>query len=204
MKIPYLGIHLKTINTFYHEVGHAVAALIFNGEIYHIKLNINNSGEALTSTKGWFAKFFVAISGYIFPLFLAMVLLVLVYYRHLYWAFYGLFVLAVSSTILWIRNSYGYIWSIGYIFVFSCFLYFKSIDLIKILVAFNLGALLVENIFATVTLIKIGFKNPKQAGDAYNLKQYTFIPTFFWCIFFFLMSTIVLVASLFCANKLIL
>jgi hypothetical protein len=49
MKIKTVGNPFKSINTLYHECGHAIAALITNGEIYHIKLNSNTSGEALTS-----------------------------------------------------------------------------------------------------------------------------------------------------------
>ena len=197
MRIPYIGIHVRTINTFYHEIGHAVSALFCNGEIYHIKLNINNSGEALTATKGWIAKFIVSISGYYFPILIGSLILILTKNNHLMGAFYGIFILAITASIMWIRNAYGYIWCIGYVAFFSLILYIETPIFIKYFLAFNIGAMFTENIAACYTLIRIALKNPKQAGDAYQLKQYTFIPTIIWAFIFFVSSLIVMILSLF-------
>lgn len=203
MRIPYVGIHIKTINTFFHEIGHALMALVFNGEIYHIKLNINNSGEALTATKGWFAKFFVSISGYLFPLALATIILLCAKFKHLSWGFYGVFILTVSAAIMWMRNTYAYVWCLAYIALFAVLFYLKKIVFIKLFLAFNIAALLTENIAACITLIKLASKNPKQAGDAYSLKQYTLIPTMLWALFFFVISCVATIISLFYSATLV-
>jgi hypothetical protein len=203
MRVPYIGIHIKTINTFFHEIGHALMALVFNGEIYHIKLNINNSGEALTATKGWFAKFFVSISGYLFPLALSIIILVCIKYKHPMWGFYGLFILSICAAIMWIRNAYGYLWSLVFVTIFALLMYAKKLAFVKLFLAFNIAALLTENVAACITLIKLASKNPKQAGDAYSLKQYTFIPTIMWALFFLLMSCIAIIISLFYSNTLV-
>jgi len=197
MRLPYIGIHIKTINTFFHEIGHAMMALAFNGEIYHIKLNINNSGEALTATKGWFAKFFVSISGYLFPIFISIIVLLCAKYKHIMWGFYGLFIISICAAIMWIRNTYGYVWCMFYVALFLIIFFFKKALFIKIFLAFNVAALLTENIAACITLLKLAAKNPKQAGDAYTLKQYTFIPTVLWAFFFLLISCFAIIVSLF-------
>ena len=197
MKLPYVGIHIKTINTFFHEIGHAIMALVFNGEIYHIKLNINNSGEALTATRGWIPKFLVSISGYLFPLFLSMITLLCAKYNHLMWGFYGLFILSIYATIMWIRNTYGYIWCLIYLGIFSALLFINKIQFIKIFLAFNVAALITENINACITLLKITFKNPRQAGDAHMLKKYTYIPTIVWSLFFLLTSIVTAIFTIY-------
>jgi hypothetical protein len=112
-------------------------------------------------------------------------------------AFYGIFILAITASIMWIRNTYGYIWCIGYVAFFSLILYIETPIFIKYFLAFNIGAMFTENIAACHTLIRIALKNPKQAGDAYQLKQYTFIPTIIWAFIFFVSSLIVMILSLF-------
>ena len=202
MRIKYVGNVIKGINTLFHESGHAIAALLSNGEIYHIKLNVNTSGEALTSTKGWFAKFFVSISGYLFPLFICACFIIINKYFNIKYSLYVLLAISLTATIMWVRNTYGYIWSLIYLSLNGLIVYEDNIVLIKVWIAFNICALAVENLMATIYLSKLAFNQHKLAGDAYSLKQATFLPTAFWAIFFLLLSVIAIISIIFLEHTL--
>jgi len=196
MNLPYVGIHLKTINTFFHELGHALASLLSAGEIHHIKLNLNNSGEALTANKEWFSKFFVSISGYLFPLVLAIFLALFIHYHKTIIAVYSLVSISVAATIMWIRNTYGYVWCLLFIVLQSAIIYFDNLVFQKYFLIVVMQALLAENVNATITLLKLAYRNPKQAGDASSLKQLTLVPAILWSLLFIMASVITILLGL--------
>jgi hypothetical protein len=202
MKIKTVGNLFKSINTLYHECGHAIAALITNGEIYHIKLNSNTSGEALTSTKGWFAKVLVAISGYLFPLVICLVIICLNKYYNQKYSNYALLTISLTASIMWIRNSFGYIWSLGYIIVGILPFFLHQHYFLKTWLMLNVSCIIIENVTASFYLLKLSIKSPKQAGDASTLQQATFVPAVIWSLFFLIVSSIFMVLVLFAEQSL--
>lgn len=60
-QVPYLGVPLKWLETYFHEISHGLAALATGGEIVGISLHFDGSGVC-TSQGGWPPA--VAFAGY--------------------------------------------------------------------------------------------------------------------------------------------
>jgi hypothetical protein len=202
MRVKYVGNLFKSINTLFHESGHAIAALITHGEIYHIKLNANTSGEALTSSKGWFAKILISISGYLFPLMVCFIIVGIDRYSSLKYSNYFILTLSLTASIMWIRNSFGYIWSLSYVALALIPILYHNNSVLKFWLMLNLSCIMVENITATVYLLKLSIKTPKQAGDAAALQQATYLPAVIWSSLFLMVSILGLIIILFMEHTL--
>jgi len=197
LKIPFIGKYFKVVDTLIHETGHAVVALLTNGEVVSIELFSDTSGITKTKTKGFFSRFFVAISGYFFSSAVAYLFLYMVKNNNSYWiVFYILSSISIINLILWVRNIYGIMWII--IFNILIFIIFKyaSHDLQYIFSVIISSILLLESVSSSFTILKMSFKNPSLSGDAKILNTSTKIHPFFWGIFFFLQSIFFLYISI--------
>lgn len=187
-KIPVMGKYLRMVNTIIHEICHIVIATVTGGKGHRIALNRDTSGLAITSSSSWFSRIFTAYAGYTGASLTALLLFYLLH-RGQYMAVLSLFlVLSIVATVLWIRNGYGLLWS-GSFIVLMWLLVDNNLYELSLHISYLLASvLLVESITSAAHIMMVSIIRPKDAGDATNLQQATFIPAAIWGILFFVQA----------------
>lgn len=180
LKIPYIRNYFKTLNTMFHENGHALAAILLSGEVIEINLNSNTSGSALTKTKSRFRAVVVTFSGYPLAIIAATGLLWLWASGNAKTGFFILVSLAIINLIFFVRNTFGIFWLI----TFSILSYLAAMHIPAIFSgAFFLFIGLIgfaEAIFSTAEIALLAFTNSKKAGDMSILAKLTGLNAQFW------------------------
>lgn len=102
--IPYIRHPFRTIETFFHELSHGLAAILTFGKIHRIKLNFDGSGEC--STIGG-SRHIILLSGYAG----ASAFGFLIYYigtqiqlNQAETFLYSMLILFIFTTLMWVRN----------------------------------------------------------------------------------------------------
>jgi hypothetical protein len=184
----------RNLDTMVHEFGHAVATLALSGKVMYIELYADHSGVTLsTITKSW-SLIPISLSGYVTASLFAW---------FLFWAYskgkqkLGLIVttvIAVLSLVLFVRNSFGVMWLLGFIALTVVIMLFAPRwlrDFYYLLLAF---LCLEESVFGPLSLAVYAWMDASAAGDATNLSRYTFLPAIVWALLF-------TVFSLWCAKR---
>ncbi|MFN4234687.1 MAG: M50 family metallopeptidase [Bacteroidia bacterium] len=184
-RVPYIGKFLRVFNTLLHESGHAIIALITNGEVERIDLYADTSGQALTKSQNTFLNFLVVISGYPIASIAAWALFILLSRHQFYFIIYFIIGLMLLNLVLWVRNSYGIIWLLLCITGLSSLIYFKNEILMEYVLLIICAAALSESVYSAWVVFYLSIKMPKSSGDAFLLSKMTYIPSFFWGILFF-------------------
>jgi hypothetical protein len=183
LRYKYSGFIFRPLNTLFHETGHALITLLFSGKVVRINL-FHDSGVAYTMVPSWFGKFLVSLAGYPFASIAAWLQFYFYSKGMHYTCLYIYLAVAIINVLVWVRNSYGIIWLLLFIAVNSSAIYFKNEEFICMsLFIFN-SILLLQSVWTALYLFYVCIDNPKQAGDAANLKNMTFIPAIIWCVFF--------------------
>jgi hypothetical protein len=178
------GVIFRVYNTFFHELGHGIMSLATSGNIHKIELFSNAGGVAVTSNKAWISKLLVSIAGY--PLATVVGWLMLTQmntFNQLYLA-YGILGIYCMSLILWVRNKYGIVWLLCNILLVGSAIYFEQHQWAKVYFFIVGSFILFESIWSCLVILYISAENPKEAGDAKNLRDLTYIPAVFWAIIF--------------------
>lgn len=183
-RIPYIGKYLRVVNTLVHESGHAFAALITSGEVYTVELFSDTSGTAVTKTKGKFSQFLVAIAGYPFGSAFSFLLFYIISRGEYRIVLYILACFAILNLIFYVRNTYGIFWLITFTAIIFIVNFYGGEFFQYAFTAWLSGIMLFEALYSSVELVIIANKRSKSAGDAYNLKQLTGIPTMIWALLF--------------------
>jgi len=183
-RIPYVGKYLRVVNTLIHESGHAFAALITSGEVYTVELFSDTSGTAVTKTKGKFSQFLVAIAGYPFGSAFSFLLFYIISRGEYRIVLYILACFALLNLMFYVRNTYGIFWLITFTAIIFIVNFYGGEFLQYAFTAWLSGIMLFEALYSSVELVIIAYKKSKSAGDAYNLKQLTGIPTMIWALLF--------------------
>ena len=183
-RIPVLGIYLRVVNTAIHEVGHALTALILRGEVYRIELFSDTSGTATTRSKNRFTAFLVSLSGYLFSSAMAYVLFWLIHLNKEYDIVLGLTILFASILILYVRNTFGVLWLLGFIALNGWFLYLKNDTLIIYTAYCYALVVLVDSVISAAVVFYASITQPSKSGDCNNLQKNAFLPAFFWGLIF--------------------
>lgn len=186
--LPLIGNYFALANTLIHEVCHLVFCILTNGKPNKISLQPDASGVAITESASWFARIIVSYAGYTGSSLAAVGLFYALskgYYEFIFYFFMGL---SVISLLFWVRNFYGVIWTISFISLFA-FTIYKEIDFLIVHLSIFLSCIvLVQSIFTAFIILKLSFKQRKNAGDATNLAKATFIPAIIWGAVFFAQS----------------
>jgi len=183
-RIPYLGAFFRVTNTMIHEFGHASMALILKGEVVRINLFSDTSGNALTKVNGKLSIFLVSFSGYPFSSIIAFFIFYLINNNFTIFAIIIFMGIGLISLILFVRNSYGIIWLLFFLVVSGIILQQNTLKILYFWSVFNGALLLIDSIMSSFILLKISIQNPNGAGDAYNLKKITHLPSWFWAFIF--------------------
>ncbi|HRG58969.1 MAG TPA: M50 family metallopeptidase [Bacteroidia bacterium] len=180
--IPIIGKFINVLNTMVHESGHAVVALLTGGGVMNIKLSADTSGAAQTKSKYWIGKVLTSIAGYPISALTAWLLFWLIQVHKTKYVYYLLISLILINLILWVRNTFGIIWLIV-MGSLCAIIYLYCNDLVQYYFAsFCAAVILFQSLYSTFTLLFIAIKTPAKAGDAKNLKEFTYIPTAIWAL----------------------
>ncbi len=187
---------LKIFAVFLHELGHSVMAVIFGNGIRGFRINLDESGYALTLPKSEFSAFLIANGGYLGSVLFALMIL-------------GLkrtavkkYILGASAILLLgVSIAYGHsIFTIIYAAIFAgivLLLYMLHNDKVNDWVIDILGicsaAYAVYDTFVDTILLQInlrlqwfrGWKPEQPLTDAVQLQKMTGIPAVVWGIIWF-------------------
>ncbi|MCQ2286037.1 MAG: M50 family metallopeptidase, partial [Bacteroidales bacterium] len=111
-RIPFLGKFFNIINTELHELGHALMALLFQGEVHKIEIFGDSSGVTTTRMKTRAGNILVALAGYPFASGMAFFSFYLLDKNLQTQYIIGLTLLFVMVCVLFVRNKYGWLWVI--------------------------------------------------------------------------------------------
>lgn len=183
-RIPLIGKFFNIINTIFHELGHALMTLVFEGNVRKIEIFSDTSGATTTQCKSKIGTFFIAISGYPFAAICsygAFKMITAGYPNAFIWI---LCILLFFILIFWVRNFYGILWILlfcalnGYLFYLNEFQY---IELAGMIYATFMA---VESVVSSLVILFLSIARSQNAGDATILKKITGIPAFIWGICF--------------------
>ena len=176
LRVPRLNSYLRTINTMLHESGHALAAILLNGEAIEIKLNSNTSGSALTRTPSKVKAFWVSFAGYPFAALASLLLIALAHQKDYRTGFLILTSVAIINLIVFVRNSYGIFWLITFSLVLFLINGFLTPDIALVLFRFICLIAFIEGITTTLGIVARGLTNRKKAGDITTMEKLSGIP----------------------------
>lgn len=184
-KIPFIGKFFNIINTLIHEFGHALFALIFDGQVLKIQIFADTSGATLSKGNSRFANILVSLAGYTFSsltAFFCFYLLAAGYHNAI---IIGLSILFLFMLLFWIRNIYGILWVIIFLIINTLLLfYFQNEIYLQIAAVFYSLMILLESFWSPWVLLFLSIKDSQHAGDATNLQNFTHLPAVVWALFF--------------------
>lgn len=182
--IPVVGKFFNVINTILHELGHALAALLFQGEVRKIEIFGDTSGVTTTKVNSKFASIVVSLSGYPFSSCAALLSFFLLN-RNLQTAYLiGLSLLFFFIMVLFVRNRYGWFWILAFCALNAAVIHYGNSTIIDIITLFYATTITTESVASTFVILYYAVTAPQQAGDAANLKKSTGIPAFIWALLF--------------------
>ncbi len=195
LRIPTIGRYFRVVNTLFHESGHALIALFTSGSVERIDLFADTSGACVYRSRYWLSRLLVNLAGYPASSAAAWLMCYALHYNHTQWLLYGLAGLCVLNLLLWVRNRYGIYWLLSFLVLLAICFYLDNAA-VNFYFLFLVAALnLVESVYSAWVLLYLSFSDPRHSGDARNLRQLTFIPSFFWALFFVVQALLVAVLT---------
>lgn len=178
----------RNLDTMVHEFGHAVATLALSGKVMYIELYRDHSGVTYSSmTKSW-AVIPVSLAGYMTASLFAWFLFSAYARGKQKLGLQVMTALSALSLVLFVRNSFGVSFLLGFILMTVLALALAPRwlrDFYYLLLAF---LCLEESVFGPGSLIVYALQNSRSAGDASNLANHTGIPAIVWAIGFTLFA----------------
>lgn len=186
-RIPYAGIFFRTLNTLFHELGHALAAYLTSGKVLRIDLFSDTSGSTITQSGNKREQMFIALSGYFFTSFVFLLFLLLIRWQ---WE-YVLNLLIVASFIVsllfYVKNTFGVIWLISMLGAYFSLYYWVPQYSWMVVYVFT-GVLWWESVYSSFIIFILSVRIGDNAGDAGNLSKLSSIPSPFWGTLFIAQS----------------
>lgn len=183
-RIPVVGKFFNIINTGLHELGHALMALLLDGEVHKIELFKDTSGTTVTQTKHKWESVLVSLAGYPFAASAGWLSFYLIQHEAATGLLIGLTVLFVIMLLFWIRNWYGLLWVFLFCLINAFLIYYNHVEYIKYAALFYAVMILTESVVSSFVLLVLSFKDSSKAGDATNLENVTHIPAAIWSLLF--------------------
>jgi len=185
--IPFIGKYMAVANTIIHEASHCLMALLFSGKVHSMSLFSDTSGEARVSPRNWLSRILISYAGYTGSSFAAIGL-----YFALSKGKYEIILISYITLMIvclfWIRNLFGFIWTITFVCIIG-FIVYKDLSVLILHVSFLLSAIvLAQSVSSAFVVLKLSFIDNKNAGDATNLANTTFLPAQLWGLLFFVQS----------------
>lgn len=178
----------RNVNTLVHELSHAAAALLLQGNVMEIHLYADQSGVTLTRySEGWML-IPIGLAGYVGASLFAMLLFDLYRRWRLGTGLMFIVIIAVLALVLFVRNGYGIAWCAGFSVVTALIAWLAPRWLQKgyyLLIAF---LCLVESVVSSIVILYLSVTSSSTAGDAASLSQATMLPAAVWGLFFTIFS----------------
>lgn len=182
--IPVVGKFFNIINTAIHELGHALMALVTNGEVMKIRLLKDTSGTTTTKSKNKFSAILVSLAGYPFAASVAWLCFYLISKEVCSAMLIALSLLFLVMLVLWIRNWYGALWVLLFCTLNGFLIYYGNPQYIFWAALFYAVVMLAESVHSALVLLYISIISPHEAGDAANLMAASGIPSVVWSLLF--------------------
>ena len=190
---------LKLFAVFLHELGHTLMAAVFGYGIKGLRINLDESGYALTLPKDNFSAFMIANGGYLGSVFFALLILLLKR------TFFKKFLLGTAAILLLVVSiAYGKsAFTIIYSAIFSGFvliLYMirneKLNDWVIDILGIASAAYAVYDTFVDTILLQLNlrlnwiqdWKTVQPMTDAVQLEQMTHVPAMLWGIIWLIIA----------------
>lgn len=182
-RIPYAGILLRTLNTLFHELGHAIAALFTSGKVLRIDLFTDTSGATITQSSNKREQILIALSGYFFASFIFVLFLLLIRFK--LEAILNILIIAtfILSLFFFVKNTFGIIWLIAMLGLYFVLYYLVPQYSWMAVYGFT-GVLWWESVYSSLVILLLSFRDSNAAGDASNLAKLTHLPSAFWGLIF--------------------
>lgn len=183
-KIPVIGRFFNIINTALHEFGHAIMALLLNGQVRRIELFRDSSGITTTQSDSKIKTFLISLAGYPFAVSVAYVAFYLLHHDAAQGFVIGISLLFLLMLLLWIRNAYGILWVLLFCGLNFFLISLKDPKYLNMAALFYATAILTESVSSVLVLLFLSVKSAQKAGDAANLAKITHVPAVFWSLLF--------------------
>lgn len=174
------------LGTWFHEMGHGIAALIMGGNFHSLEIYENGSGLASFSGPLYFgglSNAFVAASGPLGPTIAGTFLILLSKSaKRSRLVLLLLSIVFVISVILWVRSWFG----IGIVLLFAIILFFISIkanDNWQLYTLRFLGVQAFASLYMNIGYLFTGggtVNGQVFSSDTYVISQYLLLPYWFW------------------------
>ncbi|MBQ9254907.1 MAG: M50 family metallopeptidase [Bacteroidales bacterium] len=196
LRLYPFSLCFRPLNTLIHEFSHAFIALILGDKVKEIKINNDFSGSCTTVSKNKFKQLLVSLSGYIIPAFLGYIIIRYLYSPINYYLLYILIVINLLALILYIRSSFGIVWTLCFTTFNILVVYLPLFSEYQTYILYIYACiLLLENLSATLELLKTNISSSKKAGDSYNIQKNTHIPAIISTLFFLSFSVFMVYLS---------
>lgn len=189
-RVPVIGKYFQLFNTLIHEIGHAVAGIITFGKVHHMTLSMDTSGGASVSSRNWLTSILVTLAGYPFASGISFLFIVMIHNEQYEYIMYTMIGLAVFSTILWIRNLFGFLWLLTATAITTVVLIYGTSFAIEVYATTLVAVVFVESFMSTLELLQIVIKDKEDSGDAHNMRLKTGITEYFWAGLFIVIACV--------------
>ncbi len=199
---------LKLFAVFLHELGHSLMAVIFGYGIQGLRINLNESGYALTLPKNGFSAFMIANGGYLGSLVFALLILYLKRTPLKKFILGSIAILLLGVSIKYGESFFTILYSAifaGFVLVLYMVHNDKLNEWVIDIIGISSVAYAVYDTFVDTVLLQLnlklhiiqGWKTSQPVTDAVQLQNMTQIPAFVWGLLW-------LVISLFAVNMVLL
>lgn len=191
LHIPVVGKYIAIIHTLIHEIGHALMAILTGGRVQSIKLFANTSGEAWSrNTK--LGQIPTTLAGYPFASVMSLVLLYYLDQQEYTIIMTIIAVFVIVSFVFWIRNLYGLVWVMSFMYMLYRTLTASNPVYITHIITLLVCIIYIEAVEKALTILILSIRQPKNAGDASILRRATLIiPAPVWGLLFFLQAVVI-------------
>lgn len=203
---------LKIFTVFLHELGHSLMAVIFGNGIQGFRINLDESGYALTLPKSEFSAFIIANGGYLGSVLFALLIL------YLKRTPLKKFILgAAAILLLGVSIAYGKsVFTIIYAAIFAGFvllLYMlhneKINDWVIDIIGVASAAYAVYDTFVDTILLQLnlrlhwiqGWKTVQPLTDAVQLEKMTHVPAMIWGIIWLVIACLAIYSMITTGGK---
>ncbi len=190
------------LSTWFHEIGHSLAALLLGGEVVKIEIFYDGSGVAYhTNTSIWgnFGRALVALSGPLFPPIVGYFFISTSTTKKL--SKLMIFILSVTiifSVIFWVRNFFG----VFFLLLISLFLVYTTLtqrETFLVVVSRIIGVQAFISVYLSIGYLfsTSGIVNQSSfASDTEIVAQNLLLPNWFWGTLIIVITLILLYLAL--------
>lgn len=199
---------LKLFAVFLHELGHSLMAVIFGHGIQGLRINLDESGYAMTLPKDGFSAFMIANGGYLGTLVFALLILYLKRTPVKKFILGSTAILLLGVSIKYGKSTFTILYAAifaGFVLLLYMMHNDKVNDWVIDIIGISSVAYAIYDTFVDTILLQLnlqfhiirGWKTVQPMTDAVQLEKLTHVPAFIW-------GLIWLAISLFAVNAVLL